>query len=201
MKRLTIFTIGLLLFGAGFLVGHYVTVVNATAKIETRDAASQVATQKPMENSLAKFDHPAHFIRFTSNSKPGTDSESVQKTPSRALPPHEMALIAEAQAQLAAQQLEAKQASISQMEAMIHSMEEGGAPAENIKNFRDLQKAMEEELIEDSQTPETNLPELTEDELKNDLAASLEQVGIPPTEINEMLDGFLPPPESIHDSP
>jgi len=201
MKRLMIFTGGLLLFGAGFLVGHYGAVGTAAAKIETRDAVSQAATPKPMQNSLAKTGHPTQAVRFASNSKPGTDSESVQQTPSRALPPpHGLTLTAEEQAQLVAQQWEAKEANISQMEAMIQSMEEGGAPAEDIKNFRELKKAIEEQPIEEPQASEANPPVFTEDELKNDFAASLEQAGMPPAEIDKMLEAFSPPPESIHDS-
>ena len=201
MKRLMIFTGGLLLFGAGFLVGHYGAVGTAAAKIETRDAVSQAATPKPMQNSLAKTGHPAQVIRFLSDSKPGTDSGSVQQTPSRALPPpHEMALTAEAQAQLVAQQWEAKQANISQIETMIQSMKEGGAPAEVINQFRELKMAVEEQPIEEPQASEANPPELTEDELKSDFAASLEQVGMPPAERDKMLEALSLPPESIHDS-
>jgi hypothetical protein len=205
MNRLTIFTGGLLLFGAGFLVGHYGAVGTtsgiATAKIETRGAVSQAATPKPMQNSLAKTDHLTQVVRFASNSKPGTVSGSVQQTPSKALPPsHEMALTAEEQAQLVAQQWEAKQANISQMEAMIQSMEEGNAPAEDIKQFRELKRTIEEQLIEEPQASEANPPVRTEDELKNDFAASLEQAGMPPAERDKMLEAFSPPPESIPDS-
>ncbi len=205
MNRLTIFISGLLLFGAGFLVGHYgavgTTLGIATAKIETRGAISHAATPKPMQNSLAKTDHLNQAGRFAYNSKHGTVSGSVQQTPSRAiLPPHELILTAEEQAQLVAQQWEAKQANISQMEAMIQSLEEGGAPAEVINQFRELKMAVEEQPIEESQASEANPPELTEDELKSDFAASLEQAGMPPAERDKMLEALSPPPESIHDS-
>lgn len=204
MKQLIIFIGSFLLFAAGFLVGHYEAIGTtsgiARAKIETRDAVSRAETSMPMQNSLAKTGHPAQAIRFPSNSKPGTDSGSVQQTSSRALPPHEMVLTAEEQAQLVAQQWEAKQASISQMEAMIQSLEEGGAPAEEIKHFRELKKAMEEQPIEEPQASEANPPERTEDELKNDFAASLEQAGMPPAERDKMLEAFSSPPESILDS-
>lgn len=205
MNRLTIFTSGLLLFGAGFLVGHYgaigTTLGIATAKIETTGAISQAAAPKPMQNSLAKTDHLNQAGRFASNSKPGTVSGSVQQTHSRAiLPPYQLILTVEEQAQLVAQQWEAKQANISQMEAMIQSMEEGGAPAEVINQFRELKMAVEEQPIEEPQASEANPPELTEDELKSDFAASLEQAGMPPAELDKMLEALSPPPESIHDS-
>ena len=205
MNRLTIFTGGLLLFGAGFLVGHYGAVATtsgiATTKMETRRAVLQAATPKQMQNYLDKTVHPTQAVRFVSDSKPRTVSGSVQQTPSRAIPPpHGLTLTAEEQAQLVAQQWEAKQANISQMEAMIQSMEEGGAPAEDIKQFRELKMAIEEQPIEEPQASEANPPELTEDELKNDFAASLEQAGMPPAERDKMLEAFSPPPESIHDS-
>ncbi len=204
MNRLTILTGALFLFGTGFLAGHYGATGNTPGidktKIEESDTISQTSTPKPIQNSLPKSDHSDRTVRFPSNSKPGTDCGSVQQTPSRT-PLHALALPKEKRAQPVAKLWEVKQANISQMEEMIQTLEEGGAPSENIKHLLELKKSIEEQPIDEPQAPEANPPALTEDELMNDFDASLEQASIPAAVRDKMREASLPLPESIHDNP
>ena len=172
-----------------------------SAKIELRDDVSQSALPNPVQKSLVKKQRPILAAPVLSDSKPGTSEGSAQQISLRKPPPsQELALTAEDQAQLAAQQLEDKQANISQMEAMILSLQESGAPAGDIEHFSQLKMAIEDQSIEEPQASEANTPELTEDEIKNDFAASLEEAGIPPEKLDRMLEAFSPPPESIPDN-
>ena len=206
MKPLTTITGALLLFGAGYLAGHYDAVSPesnvASTKIEIRNAPTQIATAEPMGNSLTKASQATKSIVPPPHAKSETeDSLSTQQPTAEALPPpHEMILSEETKAQLIAQQVEARASNIRQMGEMIQSMEEGGAPAEDIKNFRELKASMEEQPIEESLASEATIPERTDDELAGSLEESLVQANVPIQEREKMLEAFTPPTDTTSDS-
>ena len=99
-----------------------------------------------------------------------------------------------------AQQKEAIQAQIEQLEEMIQSMKENGLPEEDIKAFTELKRAMEEQQIAEPEPSNANRPELTVEEIKSDFAASFEQAGIPPAERDRMIEDLFSSLESTNES-
>jgi hypothetical protein len=69
-------------------------------------------------------------------------------------------------------------------------METSNTPEDEIKHFQELKKAFEEQPLEEPQLSETNPPELSEEQLKEDFASNLERIGIPAAEREQMLEPF-----------
>ena len=106
------------------------------------------------------------------------------------LPPHERVFSIEEQAQWEAQQREAREAGLALLDAMIQSMESAGLPEEQIKSFREQKEEKKKAPIDEFPVGNASLPERTPDELREDIAASLEQANVPEAQRKAMLDAF-----------
>lgn len=182
MKQLTILTGGLVLFGAGILAGHYGTVTITTDLSKTEVNSRAISSPVTPQSQSA----PPNLVTSPmKSSSAGPDSSGVP------LPPHEFVLTAEMQAQLKAQQEEAIQAQIAQLEEMIQSMKENGLPEEDIKAFTEMKRAVEQQQIAEPEPSNANQPEPTVEEIKNDFAESLEQAGMPAAEREGMIENLF----------
>jgi hypothetical protein len=196
MKRLPNHIGSLLFFGIGFLVGQY-QVVERISNLPSATKDNALAkNQLTSENSFAKTAGTAHPFLLADGSNPMTNNGLVRQSFTKSALSHGMVLSAEAQGQLVAQQLEAKQTNITALDEMIRSLEESGASAKEIEDFRDIRQAIVEQPVEELQTFDTNTPEPTNNELIADLATSLEQAGIPTAEQENMLEAFAQQLES-----
>ncbi|WP_295588510.1 hypothetical protein [uncultured Lamprocystis sp.] len=93
-------------------------------------------------------------------------------------------------ADLITQQIEARDASLKQLDAMIQGLELGGASQEQIAHFREMKGVIEEAAMDDIELSEINPPERSDDDLRSDFAASLEQSGLSAAEREQMLQPF-----------
>ncbi len=93
-------------------------------------------------------------------------------------------------ADLIAQRIEARDASLKQLDAMIQGLEVGGASHEQIAHFREMKAVLEEAAMDDADLSEINPPERSDDDLRSDFAASLEHSGLGAAEREQMLQPF-----------
>jgi hypothetical protein len=204
--RLTVLAGALLVFGAGFLTGHYSGLGTTTDKAlaewgtTTTHSSGAVPNRVGPSGSSAEAAAPVQGIRSAAISK-STETSDTGPFPAQAWlpPPPEPILTPAGQAELIAQQREARRANVERLEAMIQSLEEGGAPEEEVARFRELKKGLEEQPVEEAELLETNPPERTQEELSNDFATSLEQSGMPRAEFEQTLEAFSTAPASIND--
>lgn len=196
MKLIVLVTGAIAIFGVGFVAGHYRSV-DPEARIDTtsttqqdRRSPSTVTTAPDQIGFLVSHTHRPKGNTLSFNRIKQQHSENGTVTPSPALPPHERVFSIEVQAQWEAQQLEAREAGLAQLDAMIQSMESAGLPEERIKHFRELKEAQAKAPIPELQAWNASFPEQTPEELKADFAASLEQANVPEAQRKAMLEAF-----------
>lgn len=188
MKPIVLLTGAIVIFGAGLVAGHYHRSADKTARVER---STSTVTTAPSQIGFPG----SRASRSAGNARSPTqiqqNPENGASLPSPALPPHERVFSIEEQAQWEAQQLEARQAELAQLDAMIQSMESAGLPEEQIKHFRELKEGRAKAPIPElHQAWNPSLPERTPEELQADFAASLEQTGIPEAQRKAMLEAF-----------
>lgn len=210
MKSIVLLTGAIVIFGAGLVAGYYRSPDPGagldTASITRQDGRSpSIVTTAPNQIGLTVSREPP---RSDGSARLPTqiqqNPENGASPPSPALPPHERVFSIEERAQWEAQQLEAREAELAQLDAMIQSMESAGLPEEQIKHFRELKEARAKAPIPELQAWNPSLPERTPEELKADFAASLEQTDIPEAQRKAMLEAFSqqfePTDENLPDS-
>ncbi|WP_201093480.1 hypothetical protein [Thiocystis minor] len=112
------------------------------------------------------------------------------------LPPQPQITLSEQdRADLAAQQWESHLASIGQLATMIESLEQGDAPASEIEYFRHFKEQLETHWDDSATDVDPNPPEHTEQELLDDLAASLEHSGMSRQQREDLLESLSETPD------
>ena len=196
----------LLSFGVGFLAGHYHTglghhdqtdaTVADAGSARTASGSMVAGAFQPRVGATPPVSIPVTVPVTTSH--PG-DSPPRSRL-SEQIPPHPLSLLTpQDRADLAAQHTEVRMANIKQLEAMIQSLELSGGPDDQIAHFQAMLKNFESQGNDDDALLESEPPERTEEELRYDLAASLEQAGMPHTEIEQMLEAFANDPMTHDD--
>lgn len=193
---------GLTLFSAGLLAGHYhvADIIRDFMMTEERlgsESIGDVSENKPLSSNVTlktKRSTPREQKSFNVQVA-AKENSAIQGDPELLPHPYPFELTAEEQAQLASQRREAMEAQIHQIEAMILSMKENGLPAGDIAAFGEMKKAMEDQLVAESENQETNTP----GDIDSDFAASLEQMGLSPAERDKMLGGILSPRDSANE--
>ena len=195
MRPFVLVTGAIAIFGAGFITGHY-RITDPEAQIDITNTARQ-DERLPLTVKAApnKAGFPVSQTSQTDGSalqpiqvQQHGKSEAALSPP--VLPPHERVFSIEEQVQWEAQQREAREAELAQMDAMIQSMESAGLPEEQIKHFREMKEAQGKAPIDEFPAGNASLPERTPDELRADLSASLEQTNVPEAQRKAMLEAF-----------
>lgn len=197
MKPIVVVAGAVAIFGAGFGAGHY-QGTDPEAQIDISNTARQderlPLTVKTMPN---KAGFPVSQTSQTDGSalqpiqaQQHGKSQAVPSPPM--LPPHERVFSIEERAQWEAQQREARNARLAEVDAMIHSMESAGFPEEQIKNFRELKEELAKAPIDEFPVGDLSPTESTPEEMRADFAASLEQANVPEAHRKAMLEAFSP---------
>jgi hypothetical protein len=197
MKSIVLLTGAIAIFGAGFVTGFYRSPdlgagLDTTTKTQQDKYLTSTVITAPGQIGLPiSQTHRSEKNTATFNQIQKKIPENGVVLPSPAFPPpHERVFSIEEKAQWEAQQLEAKEAELAQLDAMIQSMQSAGLPEEQIKHFRELKEAQAKAPIPELQEWNPSLPERTPEELREDFAASLEQANLPEAQRKAMLETF-----------
>lgn len=202
MRYRVLAAVGLLSFGAGFIADRYsgsgMAVGTRAGSPGSSPVAAAAGCRGAAPQDVGLFAGSASRASSVAASGPAASAEPLAKVhpvPSRdrsrvapaqlPLPP-QFHLSDQEQADLAAQHWEARQASIEQVGATIRSLEQAGDPQEQVAHLRELRQGLEAQPNEDARSAQSDPPERTEEELRDDLAASLEQSGLPIAALDEM---------------
>jgi hypothetical protein len=196
MKSIALMTGAIVIFGVGFVAGYYRSPdpgAGTDIASKTRQDGRSPSSVKAVPDQIGLT--VTHTHRSQRNTLPFNQirkkhPENGTSPPSPELPPHERVLSIEEQAQWEAQQFEAREAGLAQLDAMIQSMESAGLPEEQIKHFRELKEAQAKAPLPELQVWNRSFPEQTPEELKADFAASLEQANVPEAQRKAMLEAF-----------
>lgn len=187
----------LMIFGAGFLTGRYTGVVTETAELKTASALAAAAVPANLPTGggpagrSAGSGAPAQSVSMAARAGLSAQQSRMAVAPDvNGFQPPGWVLTPQDRADLIAQQIEARDASLKQLDAMIQGLELGGASQEQIAHFREMKGVFEEAAMDDIDLSEINPPERSDDDLRSDFAASLEQSGLSAAEREQMLQPF-----------